>query len=264
MILKNENSPAGFRCRPLGVGDMNGGRVLAIAGAKGGIGKTTTSINLAAALTDRGRSVIVVECDLGMANLVDFLSLPYRASVDADLHAVLAGNAAPRDAIYPAPDGFDVLPSGVCLEGYVAADPTRLEQVIPQLRSGYDVVVLDLGAGLSYESVIPMNIADEVLLVSSPRVASVRDTRKTKELAEVAECTVTGIVFVKSGTGKAPPPERIADFLDVDLLGHVPEDDHVPASQDAGRPVVAEAPNSPAAAAYDDVAKRLARPVAPA
>ena len=240
---------------------MDGGRVLAVAGAKGGIGKTTTSINLAAALAERDRSVIVVECDLGMANLVDFLSLPYRASVDPDLHEVLAGKAAPRDAIYTAPDGFEVLPSGVCLEGYVAADPTRFEQVIPRLRSGYDIIVLDLGAGLSYESVIPMKLADEVVLVSSPRVASIRDTRKTKELAGHATCPIAGIVFVKSGTGKAPPPERIADFLDVDLLGHVPEDEAVPASQDAGRPVVIEAPESPAATAYGEIAERVTRAV---
>lgn len=246
---------------PIGLSHMDGGRVLAVAGAKGGIGKTTTSINLACALGRQNQSVIVVECDLGMANIVDFLTLPYRANGDPDLHDVLAGRSAPRDAIYTASDGFDVLPSGVCLEGYVAADPTRLEQVIPQLRGGYDVVVLDLGAGLSYESVIPLKIADEVLLVSSPRVASVRDTHKTKELAEVADCAVAGIVFVKSGTGKAPPPERIADFLDVDLLGHVPEDEHVPASQDVGRPVIAHAPESPAATAYENIVRRLAQPI---
>ena len=240
---------------------MDGGRVLAVGGAKGGIGKTTSSINLAASLAARGRCAIVVECDLAMANLVDFLSLPYRADEDPDLHDVLAGRAATRDAIYTTPDGFDVLPSGLGLEGYAAADPNRLEQVVPQLRTGYDDVVLDVGAGLSYESVIPMKLADEVLLVSSPRVASVRDIRKTKELAEIAESTVAGIVFVKSGTGKAPPTDRIAEFLDVDLLGHVPADDHVPTSQDSGRPVVTHAPESRAATAYVDIAHRLSHPV---
>lgn len=236
---------------------MAGGQVLAVAGAKGGIGKTTTCINLAAALQAGDTSTLVVESDLAMPNLVDFLTLEMTADSDPTLHDVLAGDVRPRDAIYESTTGFDVLPGGVTLQDYVAADPDGLTDVVRSVRSSYDVVLLDVGAGLSYEVAVPLKSADEAILVSSPRVASVRDARKTKQLAEKADTDIAGIIFVKSGSGKAPPPERIAHFLEVELLGHVPEDEHVPAAQDQGRPVVTAMPQSPAATAYQEIARSI-------
>jgi septum site-determining protein MinD len=85
----------------------------------------------------------------------------------------------------------------------------------------------------------------------------VRDTEKTKSLAEQVGGTIGGAIFTMSGTGKSPNVDRIAEFLSVDLLGHVPEDDAVPASQDLGVPVVKYDRESPAAGAYRAVAKRL-------
>lgn len=236
------------------------GTALAVASAKGGVGKTTTSINLAAAFARDDLSVIVVEADLAMANVVDFLRLD--VDFDADeptLHDVLAGTVSVETAIYEAPGGIDVLPSDVDLDGYAAADPDRLPDVIETLRASYDVTIVDTGAGLSSATVVPLGAADRVVLVSTPRVASVRDTKKTIDLAERAGGQVEGVVFSKSGTGTAPPVQRIAMFLSVDLLGHIPDDPSVPESQDAGSPVVTYRPASPAASAYRDLAGRLGR-----
>lgn len=233
---------------------MRGGRVLAIAGAKGGVGKTTTSLNLAAALA-ADREVVVVETDLVMANATDFVDLPDDAG--ATLHEVLAGEAPPADAVHAAPGGFALLPSGTSLEGYAATRPDRLPAVVDALREDYGVVLLDTGAGVSQETLLPMGLADATLLVSTPRLASVRDARKTAALVERVGGSVAGIVFAKSGTGAAPEPERIARALDVDLLGHVPEDDSVPASQDAGVPLTVYDPSSPAARSYHRIANAL-------
>lgn len=229
---------------------------VAIAGAKGGVGKTTTSLNLAAALAERS-STVVVEFDLAMANTVDFLAIDCMPEVDVTLHDVLADTARVRRATYEAPGGFDIVPSGTTLEGYAATNPDRLVPVLKALGSTYDHVLIDVGAGLHRETLLPLAAADRTVLVSTPRVASVRDAQKTVELAGRVGGSIAGVVFVKSGTGAAPNPDRIASFLDVELLGHVPEDPAVPASQDAGRPVVVHAPDSPAATAYTDVARRL-------
>ena len=231
--------------------------VYAVAGAKGGIGKTTTSINLASAFAEQNFDTLVIECDLAMANVVDFLKLDMVADSDPTLHEVLSGEVDTSTAIYEAPGGFDIIPSGVTLEGYVKSDPRKLHDVVEGLSKSYDIILLDVGAGLSFESVLPMKIADKTILVSSPRVASVRDIRKTKRLAELAGSKVVGIVFVKSGTGKAPPPDRIAVFLDVNLLGHVPDDDHVPAAQDSGQPVLLKFPDSSASRAYREITAKL-------
>lgn len=234
------------------------GRVLAIAGAKGGVGKTTTALNLAAALGADGRAVAVVEADLATANAVDFLDV----SLDrATLHDVLAGRAAVPEATYPAPGRFDIVPSGTSLDGFVDSDLDRFSAVIDELRPRYDAVVIDTGAGVSRETIVPTEAAEATILVSTPRVAAVRDADKTRSVAQRAGAPVGGLVLNRSGTGRSPPPERIARFLDTELLGHVPQDPQVAAAQDAGVPVVAYAADSPAAGAYREAASALrARP----
>ncbi|QLG60547.1 P-loop NTPase [Halorarum salinum] len=233
------------------------GRVLAVVGAKGGVGKTTTSLNLAAALAEDGRAVAVVEADLAMANAVDFLDVDVESG--RTFHDVLAGGAGVDEATYPAAGGFDVVPSGTELDGFVSADLDRFPGALDALKARYDAVVVDTGAGVSRETVVPTKLADASVLVSTPRVASVRDADKTMTVAERAGAPVGGVVLTKSGTGRSPPARRIARFLDTDLLGHVPHDEAIPESQDAGQPAVAYAPDSDAAMAYRGVADALRR-----
>ena len=228
-------------------------RTLAVAGAKGGVGKTTTSINVSAALAEAGLDVLVVETDLAMANVVDFL----RFSPEETLHDVLADDVDPTEAIYSVPGGFEVLPSGTTVEGFVEADVTELPTVLEALEDRYDVIIFDTGAGVSHESLLPLGLADRTVIVSTPRVASVRDANKTAELAERLGGEVVGVLFSKSGTGRSPPPEQIASYLELSLLGHVPEDPAVPDAQDSGRPVVTVSPEAPAARAYREVARAL-------
>lgn len=236
---------------------MSGCRVFTIAGAKGGVGKTTTSINLGAALADRGHDVVLVEFDLAMANLIDFLNVDVDPSVDATLHDALAGNAAVREATYDAPGGISVVPSGLDLEGFAESSMEPVPSAIEALQGEHDVIILDTGAGVSDQNLVPMRVADRVVVVSSPRVASIRDAEKTISLAEHVETDVAGLVLNKSGTGKSPGADRIADFLDIELLGHVPEDTAVPAAQDSGLPVVAQNPASTAARAYTEIASDI-------
>jgi septum site-determining protein MinD len=110
---------------------------------------------------------------------------------------------------------------------------------------------------VTVETVLPLALADETILVSSPRVASVRDTMKTRDLTRQVGGSVVGVVFVRSGTGRSPDVDHIAEFLSVDLLGHVPEDSAVPNAQDVGLPVVVAESESRAAAAYRDLGDRI-------
>ncbi|MFB6114597.1 MAG: P-loop NTPase [Halodesulfurarchaeum sp.] len=234
-------------------------RVFAVSSAKGGVGKTTVSLNLGASLAEFGPRIAVVELDLAMANMVDFVDLERPAGELPTLHDVLSGFTAIDEAIYEAPGGFDIIPSGVDLDGFVESDPEGIPLVVDQLKNKYDVVILDTGAGLTRETILGFDRTDHVLLVSTPRVASVRDTEKTLQLAKRRGADVGGIIFNKSGTGRAPGVDRIAEYLDTDLLGHVPEDRAVPAAQDRGRPVIVDAPGSPAATAYHEIASELSR-----
>jgi septum site-determining protein MinD len=231
------------------------GEIITVAGAKGGVGKTTPSLNLGASIAAENHRTVVVELDLGMANVVDFLSLP-----DSDaptLHGVLDGTATLGEAIQSLDSGLHVLPSGTNLEGYASADLDRLPSVANKLREEFETIIFDTGAGLNRSVVESLGLADDVILVSTPRVAAIRDAEKTKQLAERVDSEVVGLVLTKSGTGRAPGPDRIADFLGVDLLGHVPEDQAVPAAQDEGVPVVQSDPKSEAGRTYREVSSRL-------
>lgn len=232
-------------------------KTFAVAGAKGGVGKTTTSINLGSEFHRAGLDVIVVELDLAMANLVDFLDFDIDLESDVTFHEVLAGDSPIDRAIYAVEDSPDVLPSGTSLDGYSNTDLGRLPAVLDELQDRYDVVIVDTPAGLSRETIRPLELADEILLVSTPRMSAVRNADNTIDVAGRVDTDVTGIVLTKSGTGASPGGQKIADFLDIDLLGHVPDDDAIPLSQDAGRPVVEFEPSSPAATAYGDIAREL-------
>jgi len=231
--------------------------VFTVAGAKGGVGKTTSSINLGTMLAEAGYSTVVVEMDLAMANLVDFLDIEINTDEDTTFHDVLAGEASVTDAMYETDVNLSIIPSGTTLEGYADTDLDRLPDIVETLRWHHDVVLLDTPAGLSEETIRPLQLADDTLLISTPRVASIRNVSNTKELAERVDAPVRGLILTKSGTGASPGADEIASFLDVELLGHVPEDDAVPHSQDNGTPVVLNAPNSGAAIAYKRISEQL-------
>lgn len=240
---------------------MSHASVLAVASAKGGVGKTTSSINLGAALARGTRqSILLVEADLGMANVLDFLDLNTSPESEPSLHDVLADEAPVDDAIVEALDGFSVLPCGGDLDGFRQAEPRNLEAVLEATRASFDVVIVDTPAGVGVPTLYPLALADSVLLVSNPRVSAIRDTRKTKEIVERVDGTTAGLLLTMAGSGNAPPPARLAEFLEVPLVGSIPEDPTVARAQDAGRPVVAYAPDAPAATAYVEAASRLDLP----
>lgn len=228
-----------------------GARVFAVASGKGGVGKTTTVVNLAASVADTGRDVVVVDFDLGMANVADFLDFeepPQR------LHDVLAGEAEPGDALAEAPGGFSVLPGGTTIEDFGKADPAKLRDVIATLRDQFEVVLVDTGAGLSHDTSVPLGLADGVILVTTAQAASLANTRKTRDLANRLGGHVEGVVVTRVGGGATDAPSDIQTQFDVPLLGSIPEDSTTAEAARAGEPLIAFAPDSPATQAYRELA----------
>lgn len=234
--------------------DADGARVFAVASGKGGVGKTTTVVNLAASMADAGRDVVVVDFDLGMANVADVLDFekPPRT-----LHDVLASEANPGEAIADAPGGFSVLPGGTTIEDFGKADPAKLRDVIATLREHFDVVLIDTGAGLSHDTSVPLGLADDVLLVTTAQAASLANTRKTRDLADRLGGSVTGVIVTRVGGGAASLPTDIQEQFDVPLLGSIPEDRTTAEAASEGEPLLTFAPESPATQAYRELAYDL-------
>jgi septum site-determining protein MinD len=216
------------------------GYVCTVAGGKGGVGKTTTAVNVAATLEANGYDTAVVDADLGMANLGEMLGIEY----DNSLHEILAGNATVSEGLTDAQGGVTVIPGEQSLEAFAEADPAKLRTVIKTLRSTYDVVLVDTGAGLSHETTVPLGLADGILLVTTPDDVAVADTVKTAQLAGRVDGEILGglVCRVTRNTGV----ESIAEQFDFPTLGVIPVD--LDATEN--EPLVLNTPDSEAAGAY--------------
>jgi len=156
-----------------------GGAVItAVTSGKGGVGKTFIAANLAAALARQGERVLVLDADLGLANLDVVLNLYPKLT----LHDVFTGQTKLEDAILPAPGGFSVLLAGSGMIEYSRLTPTvcdQLNDVIQRVRPRFDRVLLDTGAGISDVVLYTISLADEVLIVATPEPTSLTDAYAT-------------------------------------------------------------------------------------
>jgi flagellar biosynthesis protein FlhG len=149
-------------------------RILAVTSGKGGVGKTFVSANLAAALVRRGERVLVIDADLGLANLDVVLGLQPKIT----LHDVFTGKATLEQALLPAPGGFSVLLAGSGLVEYSRLTTNLREQLlqtIEAVRPRFDRVLLDTGAGISEVVLYALSLADDVMVVTTPEPTALTD-----------------------------------------------------------------------------------------
>ncbi|HSV71907.1 MAG TPA: MinD/ParA family protein [Methylibium sp.] len=246
-------------------------RILAVTSGKGGVGKTFISANLAAALARRGLNVLVLDADLGLANLDVVLNLHPKVT----LHDVFTGQADLEQAVLPAPGGFSVLLAGSGLVEYSRLTPEVRDQllaVIEKVAPRYDIVLLDTGAGISDVVLYTVSLAGEVLVVVTPEPTSMTDAYATiKVLATQQErrelrLVVNQVPRVGDGKAVAGQLQQVVDRfvapsvgapVRVSLLGDVPTD---PAVRDAVKKrqlVVESLPGTAAAQAIMALAARL-------
>lgn len=154
------------------------GKVLAVTSGKGGVGKTFVSANLAAALANRGHRVLVLDADLGLANLDVVLNIYPKIT----LHDVFTGKAKLEDAIVKVSGGFSVLLAGSGMVEYSRLTPEVRDnfiRIMEGLVPHYDVVLLDTGAGISDVVLFAVSLASEILLVATPEPTALTDAYAT-------------------------------------------------------------------------------------
>ena len=229
--------------------------VFAVASGKGGTGKTTSTLALGMALAEE-HDVTVIDADTGMANLLFHTGL---ADEEITLHDVLGGDKRVEETIYHR-FGMDVIPCGTSLSGFREADPTRLRDVVATVAEQTDIILLDSAATLgSRSAVLPIVLADRIVVVVQPTIPAISDGLKVQEYATTYETGVAGVLFNRVTADE--DIDRIRDkteqYFEGEILASVPESDRVREARRASEPLLAHAPDSPAAAAYRDAATAL-------
>jgi len=162
--------------------------VLAIAGGKGGCGKTTTALGLARALASGGRSPVVLDADVEMPDLHVLSDVPPAPGVPA-----LAGGREPAGVAHAVP-GF----SGASVVPAAGGGPDDVAAAAANVREWDGPVLLDCPAGISRDAAVPLRVADRTLLVSTPTRESLRGAVKTATVAAELDAPPVGLVLVET------------------------------------------------------------------
>jgi septum site-determining protein MinD len=243
-------------------------KVLVVTSGKGGVGKTTSTAAIGAALAQNGKKVAVVDFDVGLRNLDLVLGAERR--VVFDLINVVQGIAKLSQALIRDKrlDTLWLLPASQTRDKDALTDE-GVGRVIAEMRNTFDYILCDSPAGIERGAMLAMRYADEAIIVTNPEVSSVRDSDRIIGMldsktvkAEKGEQVAKHILITRYDPGRAARGEMIGieDILEIlatPLLGIIPESQDVLRASNVGSPVTLNSPASAPARAYSDATKRL-------
>ena len=243
-------------------------KVIVVTSGKGGVGKTTSTASLGAALAQGGRRVCVVDFDVGLRNLDLVMGAERR--VVFDFINVAQGDAKLAQAL--------IRDKRIDTLHLLAASQTRdkdalttegVERVIGELRNTFDWVLCDSPAGIERGALLAMRFADQAIVVANPEVSSVRDSDRIIGLldsktvrAERGEqmdkqLLLTRFDPTRSNSGEMLSIDDVLEILSIPLLGVIPESKEILRASNIGAPVTMNASAGRAGLAYLEAARRL-------
>jgi septum site-determining protein MinD len=244
------------------------GKVVVVTSGKGGVGKTTSTAALGAALAQTGLKVVLIDFDVGLRNLDLVMGAERR--VVFDLVNVTQGTAKLSQALIRDKrlDTLFLLPASQTRDKDALTEE-GVASVITPLREKFDYVLCDSPAGIERGAQLAMRFADDAVIVTNPEVSSVRDSDRIIGLldsrtlkAERGESINKHILVTRFDAARAARGEMLSiddvlEILSTPLLGIIPESQGVLRASNLGSPVTLNEPNNAAARAYIDAARRL-------
>ncbi|MEA3345855.1 MAG: septum site-determining protein MinD [Chloroflexota bacterium] len=236
------------------------GKVITITSGKGGVGKTTATASLGVALAMQGRKVVVVDTDIGLRNLDMIMGLENRVVynlVDVAEGSCPLSKALVRDKHV---SGLYLLPAA---QTRYKEDitPEDLVRICDELRKEFDFILIDSPAGIEQGFRNALAPADEVLVITTPEVASVRDADRVIGLVETADkgpirLLINRLDPARVRHGEMLGQEDVIEVLAVELMGIIPEDEEVLICANKGVSVALNG-GTPAGLAYQNIARRF-------
>lgn len=236
------------------------GKVIVVTSGKGGVGKTTSTVNIGCALSAIGKKVILLDADIGLRNLDVIMGL--QDKVVYDFLDVIEGRCRLRQAVIE-----DKRNPGLYM---LAASQTRdkndiseeqMKKLCGELRDNYDFVIIDCPAGIEQGFKNAVAAAESAIVVAVPEYSSIRDADRILSKLEDGGMEKIRLIINKVKPemirkGQAPGADEIIEHLATELLGIVPDDDEIVIAANKGEIAVME-DRGAAAAAYRNIARRL-------
>ena len=236
------------------------GNVIVITSGKGGVGKTTSTANLGTALAKIGKTVVMVDADVGLRNLDVVMGLESRVvftSMDVfekrcDLHKALVKDRRVEDLMLLAASQRNRKDD---------IKPQQMQEICQKLKNEYDFVLIDSPAGIEQGFHNAAAGADEAIIITTPDLSAIRDADRIIGILQNQDIEPIKLVLNRLSPSLVSKGDMISkndvlDILNIDLLGVVPEDTGVIASTNRGIPLV-HSSGSPGADAYMRIARRM-------
>ncbi|MBN1963665.1 MAG: septum site-determining protein MinD [Anaerolineae bacterium] len=235
-------------------------RVITVTSGKGGVGKTTTTANIAVALAMLNKKVVALDADIGLRNLDVILGLENR--IVYDLVDIIEGRCKLRQAMikHKAYPELYLIPAAQTRDK-TAVSPSDMIELADKLRDEFDYILVDSPAGIERGFRNAVAPADDVLIVTNPEISSVRDADRIIGLLEAEEkgpgrLIVNRVKIDLVRRGEMLSMDDVVDILAIKLIGVVPEDENVLTSSNRGEPAAGDE-KSRAGQAFRNIARRI-------
>lgn len=230
-------------------------KIIVITSGKGGVGKTTTAINLASAMNHFGEDVLVIDGNLSTPNIGIHLNAP---EVPINLNHVLKDKADVFEAVYQHESGIKILPSSLSVKELKKTKPEKMKKFKKDFKKMANHIIVDSSAGLGNETRSAIELADEIIIVTNPEMPALTDALKTIKLVEEFGIPILGVIVTRVRKDNIEmQPEIVKEMLEIPILGMVPEDIAVQKSINEKDAVVHIYPKSNAARAYKEIAAKM-------
>ena len=236
------------------------GEVIVITSGKGGVGKTTTTANLGAALALRNKKVALVDTDIGLRNLDVVMGLENR--IVYDIVDVVEEKCKLRQALIKDKrfNELFLLPAAQTRDKS-AINEEQMKELIGKLKDEFDYILIDCPAGIEQGFKNAIAGADRAIVVTTAEISAIRDADRIIGLLEASEIKNPELVINRIRPnmikkGEMMDVEDIVDLLSIDLIGVVPDDEYIITQTNKGEPVVIKE-KAPSGKAYTEIARRI-------